>query len=650
MERANVRIPAVDAAIEARPRRRQGRLRVLPHLQRGSSRRASPGDRGALPPWRRGPRARHARQRRRPAQRGGALARASSSRTATSSPRAAARRATRTTRRSGDAIDPRPTVVLVNRDTASAAEILTAALQQNDLATVVGTRTYGKGVFQEVMQLPAGGALDLTIGQYLTADGTSILGEGVKPDVRVEDDPDTRNDGDPDTRRRRGARPRAGRRRRERRRHRRVNGSPTGVRRRRRASAGAFLVAEPLFEPGEQLGLAGGPVRARGGEMVLVERRGNGRAGPRRPRRPGDRPRRLVGADRRAPARAGVRRGDRGRGARLGAARGRDRPDPPRPDRARHVHRRPGDRARLRRRRLGAAGGRRHPPVDPHRRRRRARAPGHRARCRGRAPRDQRLRARAPSSRCCRRRSRPTRAASRRASSGSRSPPRSSSTPTARPARRASTAAGSAPISGFPTTSSTATSPAREAPPELIAAPLELARRAAAALRERRGGAALEVSTTEPEFEFDDEGNVVRAVAVEQTEAHGLIEQLMILTNERVAEVCERRKVPTLYRVHETPDPARIETMFEKLAALGIPTPPLPETISPSQAAEIAGEASRLVSARGRTTRTWPRGVYISRAPFAQTGRLLGPQRRPRRACQPRVLAISRRRFAATRT
>ena len=50
----------------------------------------------------------------------------------------------------GDAIDPRPTVVLVNRDTASASEILTAALQQNDLAEVVGTRTYGKGTFQEV--------------------------------------------------------------------------------------------------------------------------------------------------------------------------------------------------------------------------------------------------------------------------------------------------------------------------------------------------------------------------------------------------------------------------------------------------------------------------------------------------------------------
>jgi carboxyl-terminal processing protease len=88
----------------------------------------------------------------------------------------------------GDALDPKPTVVLVNRDTASAAEILTAALQQNELAEVVGTRTFGKGTFQEVMDLAAGGALDLTVGEYLTADGTSILGEGVKPDVRAADD------------------------------------------------------------------------------------------------------------------------------------------------------------------------------------------------------------------------------------------------------------------------------------------------------------------------------------------------------------------------------------------------------------------------------------------------------------------------------
>ena len=94
----------------------------------------------------------------------------------------------------GDAIQERPTVVLVDRDTASAAEILTAALQEYDLGTVVGTRTYGKGTFQEVIRLGAGGALDLTVGQYLTADGTSILGEGVKPQVRVTDDPGTRQD------------------------------------------------------------------------------------------------------------------------------------------------------------------------------------------------------------------------------------------------------------------------------------------------------------------------------------------------------------------------------------------------------------------------------------------------------------------------
>ena len=91
----------------------------------------------------------------------------------------------------GDALDPKPVAVLVDRDTASAAEILTAALKINDLATVVGTRTFGKGTFQEVIHLTEGGALDLTIGQYLTADGKSILGEGVKPQVRVEDDPST---------------------------------------------------------------------------------------------------------------------------------------------------------------------------------------------------------------------------------------------------------------------------------------------------------------------------------------------------------------------------------------------------------------------------------------------------------------------------
>jgi ribonuclease R len=150
-----------------------------------------------------------------------------------------------------------------------------------------------------------------------------------------------------------------------------------------------------------------------------------------------------------------------------------------------------------------------------------------------------------------------------------------------------------------------------ERPPPEIAAPLELARRAAAALRDRRSSGALEVSTAEPEFEFDPEGEVIRAHSVEQTEAHGLIEQLMILTNERVAEVCERRGVPTLYRVHERPDPQRVETLFEKLAALDLPTPPLPESVSAQRAAELAREAARLVG-REAERRGHGRAAYTS--------------------------------------
>ncbi len=66
---------------------------------------------------------------------------------------------------------------------------------------------------------------------------------------------------------------------------------------------------------------------------------------------------------------------------------------------------------------------------------------------------------------------------------------------------------------------------------------------------------------------------MIRARSVPQTEAHKLIEHLMILTNERVAELLERRRVPTLYRVHEQPDPQRIERLVEQLAALDVPTP-----------------------------------------------------------------------------
>ena len=106
---------------------------------------------------------------------------------------------------------------------------------------------------------------------------------------------------------------------------------------------------------------------------------------------------------------------------------------------------------------------------------------------------------------------------------------------------------------------------------------------------------------------------MVRAHSVAQTEAHGLIEQLMILTNERVAEVCERRGVPTLYRVHERPDPQRVAILFEQLAALDVPTPPLPdpEKLTAHQAEELAREASRLVS-REAERRGHGRAAYTS--------------------------------------
>jgi carboxyl-terminal processing protease len=94
----------------------------------------------------------------------------------------------------GDELAKRPMVVLINRDTASAAEILASALGDHRRATIVGTRSFGKGVFQELIHLTAGGALDLTVGQYFTPKGVSLAGTGIKPAVRAADDPDTPQD------------------------------------------------------------------------------------------------------------------------------------------------------------------------------------------------------------------------------------------------------------------------------------------------------------------------------------------------------------------------------------------------------------------------------------------------------------------------
>ena len=93
-----------------------------------------------------------------------------------------------------------PMVVLVDRGTASAAEIVTGALHDRDRAKVVGTRTYGKGVFQEIEPLPNGGALDFTVGEYFTPNGTNLggggvkEGAGIKPDIYAVTNPGAKTD------------------------------------------------------------------------------------------------------------------------------------------------------------------------------------------------------------------------------------------------------------------------------------------------------------------------------------------------------------------------------------------------------------------------------------------------------------------------
>ncbi|HEX5763050.1 MAG TPA: S41 family peptidase [Solirubrobacterales bacterium] len=87
-----------------------------------------------------------------------------------------------------------PLVVLIDRGTASAAEILAAALADHADVPVVGTRSFGKGVFQQEVGLSNGGALKLTIGEYFTPDGKNLAGKGIQPDIVVQDAPGTPRD------------------------------------------------------------------------------------------------------------------------------------------------------------------------------------------------------------------------------------------------------------------------------------------------------------------------------------------------------------------------------------------------------------------------------------------------------------------------
>jgi ribonuclease R len=142
------------------------------------------------------------------------------------------------------------------------------------------------------------------------------------------------------------------------------------------------------------------------------------------------------------------------------------------------------------------------------------------------------------------------------------------------------------------------------------AEPIEAAREVARALHERRDS--LEVGAPEPVFEFDSEGHVTGVRHDEQTESHRLIEALMVLANEQVAGYLEDRRLPSLYRVHERPEPRSVEFLADQLATLDIPTPPLPKNMTPQQAADAAAEMSRVVAREAPDRRAI--GVLVLRA------------------------------------
>ncbi len=94
---------------------------------------------------------------------------------------------------SGQPVTKQPIVVLVDEESASASEILASAIKDNGRGIVLGTRTYGKGLVQEINRLPSGAALHITVSRYLTANGTDINKVGIEPDILIENKNDQVN-------------------------------------------------------------------------------------------------------------------------------------------------------------------------------------------------------------------------------------------------------------------------------------------------------------------------------------------------------------------------------------------------------------------------------------------------------------------------
>ncbi|MCL5734755.1 MAG: RNB domain-containing ribonuclease [Actinobacteria bacterium] len=158
--------------------------------------------------------------------------------------------------------------------------------------------------------------------------------------------------------------------------------------------------------------------------------------------------------------------------------------------------------------------------------------------------------------------------------------------------------------------------------PEL-APPLEWGRTLAQKLRDLRyQRGSLRIESSEPEFEWDEDGQVVSADPSEELESHWFIEVFMVLANEQVASFLEREHVPTVYRVHDLPDPFHLDRLLDMLTSLGLPTPVFdPMLATPQDVRRVTRETAEWVdryapSGRGKAAlvqqvlRAQARAVY----------------------------------------
>ena len=137
----------------------------------------------------------------------------------------------------------------------------------------------------------------------------------------------------------------------------------------------------------------------------------------------------------------------------------------------------------------------------------------------------------------------------------------------------------------------------RERASDGVGAMLEAAQTLAGELRRRRfANGALRIESREIEFEFDGEGGVLDAWFDSEPAAHALVEEMMIAANEAVGRLLADRRLPALFRVHERPEPQSIERLVTRLAAVEVPTPPVPEQLTPGDAAKLAAEVSSRVT------------------------------------------------------